>query len=263
MILDKIVEDKKIRIAQAKKDISFDRQRSLAEKRVAEDTLSGAKETFYEALIKPGLSIIGEFKKASPSLGNIKKTMELDKRIAEYTGSVEAISCLTEEDHFSGSIEYFETIRGMTNLPMLRKDFMVDEYQFYEAKAMGANAVLLIAAILEKEQMKAFYQLTRELGMDALIETHNEEEVYKALYCEGRIIGVNNRDLRDFSIKLDTTKNLRKAVPKDKCFVTESGITDDESIKYLKECGVDACLIGRAFMETDSPAQLAKRWKEI
>ncbi|MCR5785193.1 MAG: indole-3-glycerol phosphate synthase TrpC [Eubacterium sp.] len=263
MILDKIVEDKKIRLKEHKEKFSFEEARREAEKRIKDDSLTGAKETFYDALSKPGLSIIGEFKKASPSLGNIEKTMELDERIAEYTKSVEAISCLTEEDHFYGNTEYFKEIKKMTNLPMIRKDFMIDEYQFYEAKAIGANAILLIAAILDKEQMKAFYQLTRELEMDALIETHNEKEVEDALYTGGRIIGVNNRDLKDFTIRLETTKNLRKYIPDDKCFVTESGITDDESIKYLKECKVDACLIGRAFMETADPAALAKKWKEI
>ena len=210
MILDKIVEDKKIRLEQLKKKQPFTGVRKEAEERVSKDELCSAKESFYKALRKPGLSIIGEFKKASPSLGNIEKTMELSDRIREYTKSVEAISCLTEEDHFSGSAEYFKQIRKMTDLPMLRKDFMIDEYQFYEAKAIGANAILLIAAILDEKKLKAFYELTKELKMDALIETHNEKEVEKALYAGGSIIGVNNRDLRDFTIRLDTTKRLRK-----------------------------------------------------
>ena len=258
MILDTIVEDKKKRLVTEKKEVPLTEVRSLAEG--AKQT---AKETFYEALKKPGLSIIGEFKKASPSLGNIQKTMELPDRIASYNTCVDAISCLTEEDHFHGNVEYFKEIRQMTPLPMLRKDFMIEEYQFYEAKAIGADAILLIAAILDQAQMDAFYQLTRELNLRALVEVHNEAEVEKALHTGCEIIGVNNRDLRDFTIRLETTKTLRKYVPKDKVFVAESGITEDANVAYLKECDIDACLIGRAFMETDDPRALAKKWKEL
>ena len=271
MILDQIVEDKKRRLPAHKARYSFETVRREAEQMAAADAKaaggaalsSGARETFFDALKKPGLSIIGEFKQASPSLGNIKKTMELPERIAAYNRAVEAISCLTEEDHFHGNIDYFREIRGISTLPMIRKDFMIDEYQFYEAKMIGADAILLITAILDQAQMKAFYQLTRELGMCALVETHDAHEVERALDTGARIIGVNNRDLRDFTIRLTTTQNLRPLVPESCCFVAESGITNDEELKFVKACGVDAVLVGRAFMETDDPGAMALHWKAV
>lgn len=260
MVLDQIIEDKKIRLIEHKEKTSFEEVRRAGEQAAKEET---GRETFFEALKKPGLSVIGEFKQASPSLGNIKKTMELPDRIAAYNQSVDAISCLTEEDHFHGNIDYFKTIRNITPLPMLRKDFMIDPYQFYEAKAIGADAILLIAAILDEAQMKDFYQLTRELKMDALVEVHSEKEVEKSLRTGCRIIGVNNRDLRDFTIRLDTTKRLRQTVPSEYCFVSESGLTNDEEVRYVKQCGVDACLVGRALMETDHPELVVQRWKDL
>ncbi len=261
MILEKIVEDKKIRIKEHKSNISFEEIRKLAEAEL-KDT-QRPENCFYENLKKQGMSIIGEFKKASPSLGRIESKIDLLERIDEYNASVDAISCLTEEDHFNGNIEYLKTIRKKSDLPILRKDFMIDEYQFYEAKAIGADAVLLIAAILDDLMLRDFYALARELKLDVLVETHDENEVERALKTDPRIIGVNNRDLKDFSIKLETTGRLRKLVPGDKIFVTESGIMGDEDVKYLKETGVDAFLIGRAFMESADPRGLAKHWKAL
>ena len=184
-------------------------------------------------------------------------------RMEEYNASVDAISCLTEEDHFLGSVDYLKQIRRLSDLPILRKDFMIDEYQFYEAKAVGADAVLLIAAILDDAKLKSFYQLAAELGLDALVETHDEKEMERALAVDAKIIGVNNRDLRDFTIHLETSKRLSKLVPEDKIFVAESGIRTDEDIRYLKECRVDAFLIGRAFMESENPRAVASHWKEL
>lgn len=259
MILDEIVADKKQRLQETKRQLPLAEVQRLAE----QQKKSGADTSFYEALKKPGLSIIGEFKQASPSLGTITSKIPLTERMEEYNASVDAISCLTEEDHFNGNIGYLKQIRGLSKLPILRKDFMIDEYQFYEAKAIRSDAVLLIAAILDDAQMKAFYQLARELDLDVLVETHDEAEMERALLLDARIIGVNNRDLRDFSIHLDTTKRLSKLVPKEKVFVAESGITQDADVKYLLECHVDAFLIGRALMEADQPQTLAKRWKQL
>lgn len=257
MILDKIVEDKKVRLVEHKSRISPAEMRKLAEQCEAHPA------SFYEGLAKPGISIIGEFKKASPSLGNITSQIDLTKRIDEYNTSVDCISCLTEEDHFLGNVDYLKEIREISPLPILRKDFMIDEYQFYEAKAIGANAILLITGILDDVQLRDFYQLTTELGLDALFEAHTEEQMDRALNCGANIVGVNNRDLRDFSIKLDTTKRLSKMVPDDRIFVAESGIVSDEDVKYLNECCVDAFLIGRAFMESANPQELAKHWKAL
>lgn len=257
MILDHIVEDKKVRLAEHKARVSESQMRRLAEE------CQGNGASFWEALAKPGISMIGEFKKASPSLGKIDSKLELTDRIAEYNDSVDAISCLTEEDHFLGSAEYLKEIREITALPILRKDFMIEAYQFYEAKVIGANAILLIAAILDDAQMKDFYELTKELGMDALVETHDEREMERALKLDAEIIGVNNRNLWDFSIQLDTTRRLSKMVPAGKIFVTESGIISDADVQFLKESRVDAFLIGRAFMEAENPRELARRWKAL
>ena len=258
MILDQIVEDKKKRLPQHKAQISEAEMRKLAE-----ETVTRKKNCFYENLRKEGLSIIGEFKQASPSLGKITSKINLMDRIEEYNASVDAISCLTEEDHFNGNVSYLKEIRAKSQLPILRKDFMIEEYQFYEAKAIGADAVLLITAILDDVQMHDFYQLARELELDVLVETHDEEEIERAMKINPRIIGVNNRNLKDFSITLETTKRLRPYIPKDKVFVTESGVMGDEDVRFLHECHVDAFLIGRAFMEAENPKALAHKWKEI
>lgn len=257
MILDEIVADKKIRLNEQKKQIDLYAMRRLAE----ESEATG--RSFYDNLKKTGISIIGEFKKASPSLGTITSKISLTERIEDYSTSVDAISCLTEEDHFHGHVNDFKEIRGLTGLPMIRKDFMIDEYQFYEAKAIGADAILLIAAILDDAQMRDFYALAYELGMDALVETHDETEVERALKLDAKIIGVNNRNLKDFTISLDNTVRLRPMVPKEKCFVAESGIITDDDIRLLKEQRVDAFLIGRALMEAEDPRALADHWKSL
>lgn len=255
MILDVIVEDKKRRLPEQKKKISETAMRSLAE------NYQGERHSFLEALTKEGISIIGEFKKASPSLGEIKSKINLMDRIEEYNESVDAISCLTEEDHFNGSVEYLKEIRKNSLLPILRKDFMIEPYQIYEAKAIGADAVLLIAAILDDVQLRDFYQLSGELGLDVLVETHDEAEVERALKTDAKIIGVNNRDLKDFSIRLETTKRLSQYIPREKVFVAESGILTDRDVAFLKQCRVDAFLIGRALMEAEHPKLVAERWK--
>lgn len=259
MILDKIVEEKKIRLSMRKKQIPLKEMRIRAEEKLKQET----NRSFYEALKKPGLSIIGEFKQASPSLGDIKSKISLTDRMEEYNASMDAISCLTEEDYFKGSAEDLKRIRTMSELPILRKDFMIDEYQFFEAKEMEADAVLLIAAILDDHQLYDFYQLARSLSLDVLVETHDEEEMERALKINPGIIGVNNRNLKDFSIHLETTQRLSRMIPKEKAFVAESGIITDEDMAFLKECGVDACLVGQAFMESENPGELSRRWKSL
>lgn len=256
MILDQIVEDKKIRLKEHKNKTSPDEIRRMAEEQVK------IGSSFYDALKKDQISIIGEFKQASPSLGKITSKIDLTERMEEYNASVDAISCLTEEDHFDGSTAYLKQIRQMTDLPILRKDFMIDPYQFYEARAIGADAVLLIAAILDDVQMHEFYQLAGELGLDALVEVHDEAEMERALKLDAKIIGVNNRNLKDFSIDLQTTERLSRMVPQEKILVAESGIVSDEDVEFLKACGVNAFLIGRAFMEAEHPGEVAARWKQ-
>ncbi len=255
MILDQIVEDKIIRLKEQKK------RAPLKEVRKSAEAVRREGKRFYHALKKEGLSLIGEFKRASPSLGRINGQIDLEQRMAEYNVSVDAVSCLTEEDHFLGSLYYLKKIRTMTALPVLRKDFMIDPYQFYEAKAAGADAVLLIAAILDDGMLRDFGELAKELKLDALVEVHDEEELWRVLRLDAEIIGVNNRDLQNFEIRLETTKRLARLMPEDKVFVSESGITCDEDVRELTACGVDALLVGRALMEAAHPKELAKRWK--
>lgn len=257
MILDFIVEQKQKRLAEQKKRISEAAMRRMAQEKQT------TQNSFADALRKPGISVIGEYKNASPSLGKIKSQISLSERMEEYNDAVDAISCLTEEDYFDGSVEDFCRIRKQSPLPMLRKDFLIDEYQVYEAKAIGADAVLFIAAILDDARLHDFYQLANELEMDALVEVHDEKETERVLKQDITIIGVNNRNLKDFSIRLLTTKQLSSMIPDDKIFVSESGIVSDEDVLLLKECGVDAFLIGRALMESKSPCEVVKRWKAI
>ena len=172
-------------------------------------------------------------------------------------------SCLTEEDHFLGNTDYFKKIRNISPLPMIRKDFIIDPYQIYEAKVIGADCILLIAAILSDEQMAEYYKLATELGMNVLVETHDEEEMGRALKIQPKIIGVNNRNLKDFTISLENTKRLRPMVPEGTVFVSESGVTTNEHIAFLKECKVDALLIGGAFMLSEHPRELATEWKNL
>ena len=257
MILDKIVADKKERLIEHKARISEEEMKELAAACDRESI------SFYHALAKDGLSIIGEFKKASPSHGTMDNKIELTDRIDMYNASVDAISCLTEEDHFLGSVEYFKQIRSISNLPMIRKDFIIDPYQIFEAKVIGADCILLIAAILSDRELKLFYELAYALGMDALVEVHNEQEMMRAIGLDAKIIGVNNRNLKDFSIDLNTTKKLAEMLPEETILVSESGVMTDEDILFLRQSRVDALLIGTVFMEAENPQALAKRWKEL
>lgn len=258
MILDDIVEKKKIRLEAAKRQISFEEMKNDGIEAMKRPVIS-----FHDALAKPGLSIIGEFKQASPSLGNIDSKIDLKERIRQYNSAVDAISCLTEEDYFHGNTEFFKYIRSISALPMIRKDFIFDEYQIYEARAIGADAILLIAAILTPQRLKELYDLTVSLGMDALVETHDEAEMRIAVDAGASVIGVNNRNLKDFSITLETAKRLSAMVPADRVLISESGVMGTEDVRYLAQCtGVDGLLIGRAFMEAENPRELALAWKK-
>ncbi len=256
MILDDIVKAKKIRLEEQIKHISLEdmKKEALKSNRVS--------VSFYEALKKEGLSIIGEFKKASPSHGNMASKIDLIERMDCYNEAVDAISCLTEEDYFYGSIDYLKQIRTMTKLPIIRKDFIFTEYQVYEAKVIEADAILLIAAILDDTTFKKLYDLAYRLGLDVLCEVHNEWEMNRMLQFGVKIIGINNRNLKTFDVCLDTTKKLA-AMVKDTVLVSESGVSNDNDIKILNESHVDALLIGTALMEADDPKALALRWKEM
>ena len=262
MILDVIVEDKLKRLPEHKKRISEEKMKELA--------LSSTRKinSFYEALKKDGLSVIGEFKKASPSHGTMNNKIELVERIRQYSESADAISCLTEEDHFNGSTEYLKQIRNMTQFPIIRKDFIIDPYQVYEARVIGADAILLIAAILDDDKFKELYELAYSLGLDVLCEVHDEEEMKRMLALDVKIIGINNRNLKTFEVNLETTKKLSDMVTDDmrkagKLLVSESGVSDTDDIKLLAKSRADALLIGTVLMEAENPCELISEFKCI
>jgi indole-3-glycerol phosphate synthase len=199
------------------------------------------------------ISIIAEVKKASPSKGIIREDFDHIAISNEYIKSnVQAMSVLTEKTFFQGSKQIFADIRKISNLPMLRKDFIIDEWQIYEARTMGADAVLLIAAILPLEALKRFYEISKSLGMSALVETHNAEELYIALQCDCDIIGINNRNLDTFEEDLTTTERLLSHIPKDKITISESAIRKNSDMDLMRGYGVDGVLVGEMFMRQSS-----------
>lgn len=252
MILDEIAGYARERVRGLKRLKSLEIVREEAEARPA-------GKNFYEALAKPGLSVIAELKKASPSKGLIAPEFEkiyLQRAAAYELGGAAAISCLTEPKFFLGSDQYLSNVRKVVSIPILRKDFTVDEYQIYEAKNIGADAVLLICSILSEVQLKEYLDLARSLGLSALVEAHTAEETGMALNAGARIIGVNNRNLKDFSVNPLNSLRLRDNIPKDRIFVAESGIQKVADVFGLKKAGVNAVLIGEALMRTNNPAAM-------
>ena len=221
--------------------------------------------SFYQTLKKEGMSYICEVKKASPSKGLIAPDFPYVEIAKEYEAAgASAISCLTEPFYFQGSDRYLEEITAAVNIPVLRKDFTVDEYMIYQAKAFGASAVLLICAILDNVQLKAFGELAQDLGLDALVEAHDEWEVDRALNLEAKIVGVNNRNLHDFTVDMENSVRLRKMAPENTVFVSESGIKTSKDIRILYQNKVDAVLIGETLMRSpDKKAALEELNKDI
>lgn len=246
MILDKLAESSRRRVEERKRTRSLEALRREAEARNAQTGFP-----FETALGRQGLSFICEVKKASPSKGVIAKEFPYLQIASEYEAAgADAVSCLTEPEYFLGSDRYLEEIAGKISLPVLRKDFTVDPYMIYEAKILGASAVLLICAILDREEVREGIRIADSLGLSALVEAHDEAEVEKALDAGARIVGVNNRDLRTFQVDLDNSRRLRAMVPSDILFVSESGIRTPEDIRRLRENGTDAVLIGETFMRS-------------
>lgn len=219
-------------------------------RREAEEAASqSSPPSFQKALAGEGLSFICEIKKASPSKGLIAPDFPYLEIAADYqAGGAAAISVLTEPDRFLGDDLYLTQVAGQVTLPVLRKDFTVDEYQIYEARLLGASAVLLICAITEKEKLREYLQIARSIGLSALVETHDEAEIETALDAGAKIIGVNNRDLRDFSVDIQRSVRLRPLVPSSVLFVSESGIHTRKEISELEKAKVDAVLIGENLM---------------
>ncbi|MBO5560534.1 MAG: indole-3-glycerol phosphate synthase TrpC, partial [Firmicutes bacterium] len=212
---------------------------------------------FKKALAKQGLSFICEVKKASPSKGIIAEDFDYLSIAKEYENAgAAAISCLTEPFWFKGSDRYLEEISKNVSIPVLRKDFTVDEYMIYRAKILGADAVLLICAVLSPSQLKEYCDIAAGLGLSALVEAHDENEIGMALDAKAEIIGVNNRNLKDFTVDINNSINLRKLVPPEVIYVSESGMKTNEDIAKLYKNGVNAVLIGETLMRSDNKKEM-------
>lgn len=256
-ILEKITAVKHQEVAAAKKRKSLEAVRADAESRVLTRDFVGA----LRAKIADGQSaVIAEIKKASPSKGVLRADFEpadIAQSYAEHGAA--CLSVLTDKDFFQGSSDYLRQARASCTLPVLRKDFMVDAYQIYESRAMGADAVLLIAACLNDGQMAEFEQIARSLDMAVLVEVHDADELLRALKLKSPLIGINNRNLKTFEVSLDTTISMLADVPKDRLLITESGITTPADVLRMREAGVNAFLVGEAFMRANEPGEaLAK-----
>ncbi|MDO4179265.1 MAG: indole-3-glycerol phosphate synthase TrpC [Phascolarctobacterium sp.] len=250
-ILDTIAAHAKVRVANDKKILPLEVMKEMIQGQ-------GAGNKFVEALKKPGISFICEIKKASPSKGIIAENFPYRVIAQEYEAAgAEAISCLTEPKWFLGSDEIFKAVRSLVITPMLRKDFTVDPYQIYQARLLGANAVLLITSLMDTKSLYNYLELCDELGLAALVETHDEKEIVQALSAGAQIIGVNNRNLKDFSVDINNSKRLREIVGTKAIYVAESGIKTAEDVAELKNDGVDAVLIGETLMRAkDKKAML-------
>jgi len=256
-ILNKIVAVKHEEVAAAKQCVPFEAMRFDAESRVLTRDFEGA----LRAKIAAGqAAVIAEVKKASPSKGVLRAEFipaDIAQSYAEGNGTVSAacLSVLTDKQFFQGSVDYLKQARASCELPVLRKDFMVDPYQVYEARAMGADAILLIAACLQDAQMREFEAIARSLGMAVLVEVHDEAELERALQLKTPLIGINNRNLRTFEVSVDTTIALLPKVPEGRLAVTESGVTTRDDVAKLRAAGVHAFLVGEAFMRADEPGE--------
>ena len=258
-ILDQLAGYAKERVLEAKKKMSFEEMRRQAL------GLPKGSFSFEQALKKPGMSFICECKKASPSKGLIAPDFPYLTIAEEYEAAgADAISVLTEPKWFLGKDEYLKEIAATVSIPCLRKDFTVDEYMIYEAKCLGASAVLLICAILSEEQLREYGNICDELGLSALVEAHDEAEIQMALDAGARLIGVNNRNLKDFTVDTGNSSRLRALVPANVLFVAESGVRDAGDVKRLRESGADAVLVGEALMRAaDKRAKLAELRGEV
>lgn len=254
MILEEIAAKTKERIEAEKERLPLREMKARAE---APDANTGFP--FERALAEPGIRFICEVKKASPSKGIIAEEFPYVEIGREYEkAGADAMSILTEPFYFRGSDAFLTEIRRETAIPLLRKDFTVDEYMLYQAKAIGADAVLLICAILSPMQLSEYRGIAEELGLSALVEAHDEREIETALAAGARIVGVNNRNLKDFTVDINNSVRLRELVPRDVLFVSESGMRTRDDIVRLEENGTDAVLIGETFMRSSDKAAMLR-----
>jgi indole-3-glycerol phosphate synthase len=254
MILDTIVERKREEVALLK-------QQGIRPPDAAIDPPRGFMQALVDA---PGVAIIAEAKKASPSKGIIQPDFDPVQIAINYQqGGAHAMSVLTDVDFFQGSLSYIPLVRGAVELPVLRKEFIIDPLQIKEAAVYGADAILLIAAILEKAQLQEFRIQAEESGMDVLVEVHNEKELEKTLVAESKLIGINNRNLNDFSVDLATTFRLQREIPNNIPVVSESGISSRADMLRLKEAGITAALIGESLMRSRAQGETLQHFLDL
>ena len=245
-ILDEIYKHKLSEVAEDKRRVSLETLKEQCKKKQKARSFGAALKS------STNIRIIAEIKKASPSLGIIREDFNPVEIARIYeTGGAAAISVLTDEKFFQGRLSYLTDVKKSVNLPILRKDFIIDSYQIYEARSAGADAILLIAALLTKEEIQHYLELARELDMDCLVEVHSEAELKKVLQTNADIIGINNRDLATFKTDLKTTVRLRHMIPTEKIVVSESGIKSRMDVEKLMKEGVDAILVGETLMKSN------------
>ena len=255
-ILDKITADKRKEV---------DLKKSLISAKQLEESFLFEKQTISltERLKNSTSGIIAEHKRRSPSKATINQNLNVQDVVSGYENAgVCGMSVLTDGKYFGGSLDDLILARASSNLPLLRKEFIIDQYQIIEAKAYGADVILLIAAILSKEEIKQFSTLAKQLNLDVLLEVHNEEELHKSIIPSIDMLGVNNRNLKTFDVSLETSKTLSEIIPNDFVKVSESGISSVDAIKELQEFGYKGFLIGENFMKTDNPGESAKDFIE-
>jgi indole-3-glycerol phosphate synthase len=245
--LDELIAATRERLERVKRELPLgELERAAAER--------GEGRPFAEALSRPGTSLIAEYKRRSPSAGTIREGATVTEIVRAYErGGAAALSILTEERHFAGSLDDLREARDSTDIPILRKDFTIDPYQLWEAKAAGADAVLLVVGSLRPHELGALHGLARDLDLDAIVEVHDEDELNVALEIDADVIGINNRNLEDFSVDVQRTFDLLHDVPAGKIVVSESGIATREQIDELELVGVDAVLVGEALMRSPDP----------
>jgi indole-3-glycerol phosphate synthase len=245
--LEQLIEATRERLERVKRELPLSELERAASAR-------GEGRPFAEALSRPGSSVIAEFKRRSPSAGTIREGATVTEIVRAYErGGAAALSILTEEVHFGGSLDDLREARDSSDLPILRKDFTVDPYQLWEAKAAGADAVLLVVGSLRPHELGALHGLARDLDLDAIVEVHDEDELEVALEIDADVIGINNRNLEDFSVDVQRTFDLLPDVPAGKIVVSESGIAERAQIEDLEQVGVDAVLVGESVMRAPDP----------
>ncbi len=255
-ILKKIVNRKIEEINQGQQKITLQQMQQQASQA---DTCRGFVDAIADKIAAGQSGVIAEIKKASPSKGVLRENfIPADIAQSYEQGDAACLSVLTDVDFFQGSSAYLRQARAACRLPVIRKDFIIDPYQVYEARAMGADCILLIVSCLEDAQMKSLNDLAHELGMDVLVEVHDRDELDRALKLENRLMGINNRNLRTFDVSLQTTLEMLSVIPQDVIVVTESGIHNKQDVELMREHQVNAFLVGEAFMRAEQPGEKLK-----